>query len=310
MLDLKRLRLLRELHARGTIAATAEALSYSAPAVSQQLAKLEAEAGATLLERVGRGVRLTDAGLILLEHAEALLTRVEQAEADLAAASRQVRGSLHVSSFQTGTISLLAPVLHRLTRRYPALRVHVSEIEPDAAVRALTLGEIDLVLGDEYDRGLAPRYPGVDWEVLATDPLRVVLPADHPRAGTGPLALSALADSPWAVGLAGSAYTDTVFAACAELGGFQPDARHHTTDLLMILALVRAGQAVALLPDLLGADGDLALSVRPVRGGSVERTIYTAVRAGSVHRPGVVELRAALRREARSASTVLDQLAR
>src|ERR687890_1438029 len=101
MLDLRRLRLLRELHERGTIAAVAEALQFTPSAVSQQLAMLEREAGVRLLERAGRGVRLTDAALVLVGHAEALLGRAAVAEADLAAASGAVAGRARIAGFES-----------------------------------------------------------------------------------------------------------------------------------------------------------------------------------------------------------------
>jgi DNA-binding transcriptional LysR family regulator len=279
MLEIRRLRLLRELDARGTIAATAEALSFSAPAVSQQLSKLEAEAGVELLERVGRGVRLTDAGRRLVEHTGALLARLEEAEADLMSSSGEVRGTLHVTAFQTATVTMLAPALAELRSRHPGLVVHISEVEPDVATRALLLGEVDLVIADEYELRPRPHHRSIEREELLRDPLDLVLPASHPLATDDrPIALQELADEPWAVGLAGSAYAETVVAACNQLGGFHPLVHHHATDLVMLLALVRAGQAVALLPRLLGAQHDPAVAVRPVADRPLERFIFTAAR--------------------------------
>src|SRR5436190_4535104 len=116
MLDLRRLRLLRELNARGTIAAVADALQYTPSAISQQLAMLEREAGVPLLERAGRGVRLTDAALVLVGHAEALLERADLAEADLAAAAGTVAGRARIAGFQSVTIHLAVPALQALAR--------------------------------------------------------------------------------------------------------------------------------------------------------------------------------------------------
>src|SRR4029453_18008939 len=121
MLDLHRLRLLRELRERGTIAAVADALQYTPSAVSQQLAVLEREAGVPLLERAGRGVRLTDAGLVLANHAEALLERVELAESDLAAASGKVAGRARIASFQSAAFPLVVPAMRSLGRDAPHL---------------------------------------------------------------------------------------------------------------------------------------------------------------------------------------------
>jgi len=129
MLDLHRLRLLRELEARGTIAAVAEALRFTPSAVSQQLAVLEREAGVPLLERAGRGVRLTDAALVLVEHADALLERSERAEAELAAASGRVAGRARIASFQSAAFHLAVPAMRALAHDAPELRCELVEAE-------------------------------------------------------------------------------------------------------------------------------------------------------------------------------------
>src|SRR4051812_35099024 len=146
MLDLRRLRLLRELHVRGTIAAVAEALQYTPSAVSQQLAVLEREAGRPLLERAGRGVRLTDDALVLVGHAEALLARAEVAEAELAAGGGRVAGRVRIASFQSMALRLAVPAMRQLAAEEPALRCELVEAEPEASLPALVLGDLDLVL--------------------------------------------------------------------------------------------------------------------------------------------------------------------
>src|SRR3954467_4792747 len=146
----RRLRLLRELDYRGTIGAVSGALDYSPSAVSQQLALLEREAGVPLLERVGRNVRLTATAQQLVGHTEALLARVEEAESDLAATSEQITGTLRVATIQSPGLYLLAPALRRLAREPPALRVEVSDAEPETTMPALALGTLDMVLGDDY----------------------------------------------------------------------------------------------------------------------------------------------------------------
>src|SRR5919201_1069291 len=150
MLDLRRLRLLRELHSRGTIAAVADALQFTPSAVSQQLSTLEREAGVPLLERAGRGVRLTDSALVLVEHAEALLERAALAEADLAAAAGTVTGRGRIAGFQSALLRLAMPAIEDLARNAPRLRCEVVEAEPEQALPALALGDLDLVLGDEW----------------------------------------------------------------------------------------------------------------------------------------------------------------
>src|ERR687895_508220 len=182
MLDLRRLRLLRELAERGTIAAVADALQYTPSAVSQQLAMLEREAGVRLLERAGRGVRLTDAALVLVEHAEALLARAALAEADLAAAARTVTGRGRIAGFQSVLLRIALPAIEALAAEAPRLRCEVVEAEPEQALPALALGDLDLVLGDEWQHQPWRLPGGLEAHELLTDPVRVVVPAGHPPA--------------------------------------------------------------------------------------------------------------------------------
>src|SRR4051812_23391616 len=129
MIDVRKLRLLRELRARGTVGAVAEALSFTPSAVSQQLAQLQREAGVPLTERVGRRLRLTDAGHRLADHAEALLERLEVAESELQSAAGAVRGPLRVAALQTPLMSIVPAALRLLRERHPGLRIELSELE-------------------------------------------------------------------------------------------------------------------------------------------------------------------------------------
>ncbi len=298
MLDLRRLRLLRELSARGTIGAVAESLSYSPSAVSQQLATLEKEAGVQLLERAGRNVRLTAAAQTLVGHAEALLARVEEAEADLAAMAGQVTGTVRVAAFQSAGLFLLAPALKRLTAAHPALRAEVQDAEAETTLPSLALGALDLVLGDEYP--FVPRRPDprLEVEALLREQFRIVLPADHPLAHDGgPVALASLRDEPWAAGKSDGDYAELTVRACRTMGGFEPELRHRSNDLLILLALVAAGQAVTLLPDLVGAERNPAVAVRDVAEGPIERTVFSAIRRSGTRRPALIALRSALKEE-------------
>ncbi|HEX6020865.1 MAG TPA: LysR family transcriptional regulator [Solirubrobacter sp.] len=296
MLDLKRLRLLRELSARGTIGAVAEALSYSPSAVSQQLAQLEREAGVPLLERVGRNVRLTAAAQTLVTHTDALLARLEEAEADLQATAEQITGTLRVAAIQSAGLYLLAPALRRLKAEHPALRVEVTDAEPEASMPAVALGSLDLVLGDEYPFLPRPPDPRLHLEPLIDEQFRVMLPPGHRLAAdTGPVPLAALREDPWAVGKADSHYGELTIRACRALGGFEPDVHHRSNDLLLLLALVANGQAVTLLPDLVRADREPGVVVRDVAEAPLRRTVFGATRRGSARVPALNALRAALR---------------
>src|SRR5215213_438055 len=182
MLELRRLRLLSELRERGTIAAVADALQFTPSAVSQQLSILEREAGVRLLERAGRGVRLTDPALVLVEHAGALLERAAIAEADLAAAAATVTGRARIAAFQSVALHLALPAMEALAREAPGLRCELAEAEPEQALPALALGDLDLVLGDEWHHQPLRLPTGLQRHELLRDPVYAVLPARHPAA--------------------------------------------------------------------------------------------------------------------------------
>jgi DNA-binding transcriptional LysR family regulator len=298
MLDLRRLRLLRDLEVRGTIGAVARALDYTPSAVSQQLAALEREAGVPLLRRAGRGVVLTDAARVLVGHAEHLLAGVEEAEADLAASSGEVAGTVRVAAFQTAALHLVAPAMAAVTASHPAVRVEVAESELEEALTALRVGAVDLLVGDEYAGQPRPRPAGVRRQQLLTEEVRLVLPAGHPLARRRRVPLTALRDAAWAAAQPGTGHREMNVRACRVLGGFEPDLRHRSNDLLILLELVRSGGAVALLPDLVGAEADPSVAVRALAEGSVTRDLFLLSRAGGRARPALAAVREALAAQA------------
>ena len=301
MLDLRRLRLLRELHARGTIAAVADALQYTPSAVSQQLAVLEREAGRPLVERAGRGVRLTDAGVLLAGHAAALLERAERAEAELAAGAGRVAGRARVASFQSTALRLAIPAIAGLVAQAPDLHCELVEAEPEQSLPALALGDADLVLADEWQHQPRARPPGVQREDLLQDPVALILPAGHPlaRRHRRAVPLAALAGAAWVTGHREAGWDEVTTRACRELGGFDPDIRHRTNDSTISLALIAAGQAVTLLPRLVGLEDRPGIAVRAIAEGTLDRTIFMATRAADDQRPAIRALRAAVREQAR-----------
>jgi DNA-binding transcriptional LysR family regulator len=298
VLDLRRLRLLHELHRLGTVGAVAEALSYSPSTVSQQLKVLEREAGTPLFEPAGRRVRLTDAALVLVEHAQRLLADAERAEADLAAAAAgAVAGVVRVGSFQTASLHLLLPAMNALRETHPGVRVRLVEAEPEPALEALRSHALDLVVADEWAGAPRPRWPGLDREDLFTEAVRLALPHDHPAAEQDRrVPLAELATEPWATGYPGGGMAAFVHRVCNQHGGFEPDVGHETNELTMLLALVASGHAVTLLPEL-ALIGDLAgVAIRPVADTDLTRTLFTAVRAGADRRPALAAVRTQLRR--------------
>ncbi len=297
MLDLRRLRLLRELNERGTIAAVADALQFTPSAVSQQLAMLEREAGVPLLERAGRGVRLTDPALVLVSHAEALLERAALAEADLAAAAGTVAGRGRIAGFQSVTLRLALPAVEALARDAPRLRCEVIEAEPEVALPALALGDVDLVLSDEWQHQPLRLPEGVQRHDLLRDEVHVILPADHPaaRRHDDAVPLAELAGATWATGHAGMAWEEMTQRTCRGLGGFDPDIRHRANDATISLALVARGLAVTLLPDLPLPDDHPGIAVRAIAEGPVSRAIFAATRTADATRPSTQALLGAVR---------------
>jgi DNA-binding transcriptional LysR family regulator len=297
MLDLRRLRLLRELHERGTIAAVADALQFTPSAVSQQLAILEREAGVPLLERAGRGVRLTDPALVLVEHADALLERAALAEADLAAAAGAVTGRARIAAIQSMSLQLALPAMQALAREAPRLRCELLEAEPEQALPALALGDVDLVIGDEWEHQPWRVPDGLERHELLHDPVRVVLPSGHPACrGHAGVALADLAGEAWVTGHEGMGWDEITRRTCRNLGDFDPDIRHRTNDATVALAVVAHGLAVTLLPDIALMGHGAGVAPRTIAEGHVSRTLFAVTRAADAARPSTQAVLAAVGR--------------
>jgi DNA-binding transcriptional LysR family regulator len=301
MLDLRRLRLLHELNERGTIAAVADALQFTPSAVSQQLGVLEREAGVALLEPAGRGVRLTDAALVLARHARVLLDRADVAESELAAAAGDVAGRARIASFQSAALLLAAPAMEALARDAPRLQCELVEAEPEESLPALALGDVDLVLADEWQGQPRARPAGVDRHDLHADAVRLLLSKDHPAARRHERAvpLAELAGDVWTAGHPGTGWEEMVERTCRRLGGFDPDIRHRANDSVVCARVIAHGLAVTLLPDL--APGDHPDVVRrEIAGASIQRTLYAATRTADARRPSVQALLSAVRAAAKT----------
>ncbi|SNT10338.1 DNA-binding transcriptional regulator, LysR family [Streptosporangium subroseum] len=278
-LDLRRLRFLREFEERGTLAAVAAALGYSPSTISQQLALLEKEVGARLLDKAGRGVRLTDAGHLLAQHARVLLSAAEAAEADLAALSGDIRGTVRAGGLQSAARRLLIPAVARMKADHPQVRVEIFELELEQSLPGLRLGAVDLVIGDEYDSHPRPRPAGLRFMLLLEEHLKIVLPAAHPLARPGrPVAVTDLRSDIWAASAEGTGQHAMVVGTCRALGGYEPDLRHRSNDADVQLELVRAATAVALLPALTLPSDDPALAIRDIAETTLKRRLVAVTR--------------------------------
>ncbi|MGW2741364.1 LysR substrate-binding domain-containing protein [Streptomyces sp. NPDC001450] len=299
MFDLHRLRLLRELKHRGTLAAVAQALSYAPSSVSQQLSQLETEVGVPLLEPVGRRVRLTEQAEILVAHTEAILQRLERAEADIAASLTDLDGTLRIASFQTAALTLVPTALGLLRDLHPHLRVHVTQMEPEKALPALQARDFDLIIAEEYPGNPNPRPAELEQQDLLDDTLHLALPmpADSPRTDNPMAALRSLVDHPWVMEPEGTAVRHWAMSLCRN-AGFEPDVRFETTDLLLHLRLVEQKHAAAFLPGLVWSGRPPTVLLRLLPRGQRTRRVFTVVRRGRIQHPAIRACRDALQRAA------------
>ena len=288
MIDVRRLRLLLELTRRGTVTAVAEALAYTPSAVSQQLAALEREAGVPLLERTGRRVALTPAGMVLAGYAESVLATLEEASAALAATRDALTGPLRIGAFPSAARVILPPALVALGRDHPGLDLMVTELDPVDVPGALRSGALDIALTFVYDYVPAAPDPALDTEPLLEEVVYLAT-ADPTRTS-----IEDCGDASWIAGSPGTFCHSLVLRAC-EASGFTPRIRHYADDFGTVLALVAAGQGVSLIPQLglTGAPPQVTLTPLASR-----RRSSIACRKGTRHHPAVAAFVETIRRPA------------
>lgn len=293
MLDVRRLRLLRELQIRGTLASVAAALHQSPSSVSQQLSLLEQEVGVELLRKVGRRVQLTPQAEILVEHTAAVLERLEQAESDLAASLDEATGTFRLAVFQSVALALMPATLSILETEHSRLRVTMTQREPESALYETWAREFDLVIAEKYPGHNTPWHPELDAVDLTTDEVRLAVPPAGRRFGDI-TSIAEAADAPWVMEPPGVASRHFAEQAC-RVAGFEPDVRYETADLQAQISLIESGHAVALLPDLLWLNREPPVALHRLEGRP-HRTIFTSARRASAPSPGVTVTRQALSR--------------
>jgi DNA-binding transcriptional LysR family regulator len=249
MLDVRRMRVLREVAQRGSFSAAADALAYTQSAVSQQIAALEREAGTRLVERNARGVRLTDAGRALVEHADAILARLADAEAELEAIAGLRGGRLRLVAFPSAGATIMPEAIARFRDRHPAVELTLEPADPEPAIVKLRAGEADLVL-DITGSFRPPREDGIERVHLLDDPMYVALPEGHPLAHKRDLELEELADESWILGTTGSCPDASIFLRSCQLAGFEPHVAFNSDDYFAIQGFVAAGVGASFIPDL------------------------------------------------------------
>lgn len=278
MLDLKRLRVLREVAACGSFSAAAEVLYVSQSAVSQQISTLEAEVGVPLLVRLRGGPALTDAGELLVSHAEIAIGRLEQAERELAELSGLESGQLRLVSFPSASATLITDAASIFTRRHPAVRLSLSEGEPEDSIPQLKRGEHDLAVVYDFDLNPLEKDRDIELRLLLTEQLHVALAADHPLAGREEIELCDLDQEPWLCGNTTTSCRAMTVQSCRS-ANFEPDIAFESNDYNVLKSLVAAGLGVTLLPDLALAQTIPGLVVLPVAHQAPERRVLAATLA-------------------------------
>lgn len=249
MLNLERLRVLHAVSTSGSVVGAARTLHVTTSAVSQQVARLEREVGQPLVERQGRGIRLTEAGALLARDAGDLLTHVERVEADFAGYCGEVAGSLTVAAFATAARGLMPRVLRTMRGRWPELRVSLSELEPHEAIPLLCRAELDIAVAQDWPDSPLPLPHGISRQALFDDPFDIALPADHPLAHRDRVKITELAEQDWISWSAGQICHDWL-AHTLRAYGVEPRIAHTASEHPTQLALVAAGLGAAVVPRL------------------------------------------------------------
>ena len=281
MLDLKLLETFREVAARGSFSAAAEALSFTQPAVSQHIARLEKQLGTRLLERDARGVAPTRAGAALLRHAETLLDAARRAEAEVRAEAGLHVPRVRIGAFTTAAAGLVPMALRELRAARPDVQPQLRIIEDEAAVEEVVAGRLDVVLLIASPLAPLDVRDGIEVEEVYDDPMLVALPAAHPSARRAAVELAELRDDPWLLTEVGGTCEDSniVRRACAD-AGFTPAVHFESEDYQALLGLTASGMGVTVIPSLAALSVPRDVVVRPVAGHRPSRSIHAAVRAG------------------------------
>lgn len=288
MLDTRRLRILREVAQAGSFSAAADALYMSQSAVSQQIATLEREVGMQLLDRTREGPKPTEAGRVLVAHADAAIARLDEAERELAAIAGLEGGELRLASFASASATLLTEAVSIFHDRHPKVRLSIAEAEPEESLPRLRGGELDLALS--YDYASVPAEPDrdLDLTLLLTESMHVALRRDDPLARKAKVKLTDLRDREWLNG-GPNACGELVLGTCRS-AGFEPRMAFESDDYHVLQGFIAAGLGVTLLPDLALATLRADLVVRPTEPDASKRRVWAATRSEGARSPAAEEM--------------------
>ena len=309
MLDVRRLQVLGEVARRGSFSAAADALFLSQSAVSQQVASLEKEVGMPLLERTSEGPKLTDAGRVLLDHGDAAIARLEEAERDLAARAGLEGGEVRLASFPSATGSLLMDALREFSQRHPSVELSVTEAEPESSLPALRAADVDIAIVFDYPI-LQREFEDRDVEriLLLEEAMYLALPRDHPLASKPTVSLADFADESWLCGVRPSSCSQGIVAACRE-AGFEPRIGFESEEYAVLQGYVAAGLGVTLLPDMALPELRSDLVVKRTSPKAPTRRVWAAVRSKGARSLATEAMIAVLRETAADFESRLDAVA-
>ena len=285
MLDVRRLKVLREVAVRGSFSAAAEALAFTQPAVSRQIATLEAEAGTPLVERGARGIRLTAAGELLVSHAEAILDRLTLAERELEAMAGLDGGRLRIGAFASVNATLIPLALAAFDERYPRVCLSLVEARSRQLAEKLCAGELDLAVVSDSDGDLGDE---IQLEPLMEDPVYVALARTHPLASKPDLTIADLRDEVW-IERRGNPVAKALADAAAE-AGFEPRVAFFESQWLGKQGLVAAGVGITLMPSVALDTVHENIVPRSLGPDGPRRRLSIATHAGHPRAPGVAPM--------------------
>jgi DNA-binding transcriptional LysR family regulator len=297
MLDVKRLRILREVAEHGSFSAAADSLHLTQSAVSQQIAALEKETQTKLLDRNHGSVRLTDPGATLVGHAEAVMARLGEAERELADIAELRGGRLRMVSFPTAGATLVARAVPAFSGKYPEVELELGEAEPEQSIPRLKAGEYELALAYDFDSVPFGEDRDIERHFLLEERLQVALAAEHPLARRKSVRLEQLARETWSCGTTPSSCTENVVQAC-RAAGFEPAIGFESDDYQVIQSLVSAGMAVALLPELLLTGRNPGIKVLDVAPKAPVRRIWAITLTSDLRSPAAEAMLEILAQEA------------
>jgi len=292
MLDVKRLRVLREVISSGSFSGAADKLHLSQSAVSQQVAALEREVGQPLLERTSDGPKLTQAGEVLLSHGDAVIARLEEAERELAEIAGLEGGRVRLMSFPTASAALVTQAMAEFRGRFPNIELHFAEGEPEDSIPALRSGEADIAVVFDYVAFPEDWGRDTESELILEEPMRVALAPGHPLAASKTVKVAALAHEDWLCGDKPSSCREHVLNCC-RAAGFEPRISFESDDYQVLQGLVAAGLGVTLLPELAGEYPGVVL--RDIAPEAPTRRVWAVTREEASRSPAAEEMVAILR---------------